>query len=101
MALTLLAELKDFQLVDSDQDCRGWPVRDTAGQSLGTVHDMLVDTERKRVKTLVLDSGVQVPAADVSFKDGVVLFEPPPVDNRAAVASVASATDRKAVPFAN
>lgn len=31
MARTLLAELKDFQLVDSDQDCRGWPVRDAYG----------------------------------------------------------------------
>lgn len=45
MALQPLAELKDFQLVDSDQDCRGWTVRDAAGQQVGTVRDMLVDTE--------------------------------------------------------
>ncbi len=49
MALTPLAELKDFQLVDTDGE---------------------------RVAALVLDSGAQVPARAVSFKDGSVLYDP-------------------------
>lgn len=74
MALIPLAELEDFQLVDSDQDCRGWPVLDAAGQQVGTVREMLVDTDGERVAALVLDSGAQVPAGAVSFNDGRVLL---------------------------
>ncbi len=83
MKLTPLAELEDFQLVDSDQDCRGWPVLDAAGQPVGTVRDMLVDTDTdtdtdadaERVAALVLDSGARVPAGAISFKDGTVLLD--------------------------
>lgn len=75
MALKPLADLEDFQLVDSDQDCRSWTVRDTAGQQLGTVREMLVDTDRRRVAALVLDSGGQISAAAVTLKDGVVLYD--------------------------
>jgi sporulation protein YlmC with PRC-barrel domain len=74
MALTPFAELDDFQLVDSDQDCRGWPVLDATGQQVGTVREMLVDTDGERVAALVLDSGAQVPAGAVSFNDGRVLL---------------------------
>lgn len=74
MALTPLAELEDFQLVDSDQDCRGWPVLDAVGQQVGTVREMLVDTDGERVAALVLDTGAQVPAGAVYFNDGKVLL---------------------------
>jgi hypothetical protein len=47
MALTPLAELADFQLVDTDGE---------------------------RVAAPVLDSGAQVPAGAVSFSDGRVLL---------------------------
>ena len=45
MAIKPLAELEDFELLDSDQDCRGWTVVDAAGRRVGTVSDMLADTE--------------------------------------------------------
>lgn len=76
MALIPLAELEDFQLVDSDQDCRGWPVLDAAGRQVGSVREMLVDTDGERVAALVLDSGVQILAEAVSFNDGRVLLGP-------------------------
>lgn len=75
MVLTPLAELEDFQLVDVDQDCRGWSVHDADGRDIGTVRELLVDTERQRVTVLLLDSGLQLPAAAVAFKDGSVLYD--------------------------
>ncbi len=83
MALQALAELKDFKLADSDQDCRGWTVHDAAGQRIGTVREMLVDTERQRVTVLLLDSGLQVPAAAAAFKDGSVLYDRAQANERA------------------
>jgi len=68
------SELKDYELVNKGQDIRGWPVKDGAGSSLGTVKDMLVDTQQERVTTLVLDNGKSVSAKDVSLGDHVVVF---------------------------
>ncbi len=59
-------------MADSDQDCRGWPLLNPAGKQVGTVRDMLVDTDGERVTALVLDSGTQVPAEAVSLDDGRV-----------------------------
>lgn len=70
-------------MVDSDQDCRGWPVLDAAGQQVGTVREMLVDTDGERVAALVFDSGAQVPAGAVSFNDGSVLYDPAQDNERA------------------
>lgn len=74
MALIPFAELDNFQLVDSDQDCRGWPVMDATGQQVGCVRELLVDTDGDRVAALVLDTGAQVSAGAVSFNDGRVLL---------------------------
>lgn len=73
MALAPLAELDDFELVDSDQDCRGWPVVDGSGQPVGTVRELLVDTEAGRVTALVLESGAQLQAKAVDFEDGRIV----------------------------
>ncbi len=73
MAIKPLAELEDFDLVNSDQDCRGWVVMDATGKRVGKVKEMLVDTDQERVTALVLDSGQQIPARNVSLKDGTVV----------------------------
>lgn len=73
MTLRQLSELDDFKLSDSEQDCRGWTVVNAAGLPIGTVHDMLVDTERELVAILVLDSGAQIPVSEVSLRDGRVI----------------------------
>ena len=73
MAIKPLAELEDFNLVNSDQDCRGWAAMDASGTRVGTVKEMLVDTDRELVTALVLDNGQQVPVRAVSLKDGKVI----------------------------
>lgn len=72
MAIRPLKELDDFKLVHSDQDCRGWPVVDAAGNQIGRVGEMLVDTDAERVTSLVLDGGEVLPVGSVSLRDRTV-----------------------------
>lgn len=72
MALVLLSRQDDYDLSHSDQDCRGWTVRDTAGNTLGKVADMVIDTEAEHVDSIVLDTGAQIPAADITLRDRTV-----------------------------
>lgn len=72
MAIRPLNELDDYQLADSDQDCRGWSVLGPAGNQIGRVSEMLVDTDTERVTSLVLDNGDVIPVATVSLRDGKV-----------------------------
>ncbi len=73
MALVLLSKQDDYDLSHSEQDCRGWTVRDTAGNTLGKVADLVIDTEAEHVDSIVLDTGAQIPAADVALRSGTVL----------------------------
>lgn len=75
MAHVLLSETKDWVLEDDDQDLRGWEVRDVKGQRIGTVGDLIVDTDAERVDTVVLEDGTTFRADDVSLADGVVYVE--------------------------
>lgn len=89
MAIRPLKELDDCQLVDPDQDCRGWPVVDAAGNRVGTVGEMLVDTDAARVTSLVLDRGDVIPVGSVALRDKKVQVMTPPA-RRPADRAVAS-----------
>ena len=41
-----LDTLSKWQLVNEEQDIRGWPVRSVEGQEYGKIEDMLVDKDR-------------------------------------------------------
>lgn len=73
MALVLLSKQDDYGLSHSEQDCRGWTVSDAAGNRLGKCTDMVIDTEAEDVDSILLDNGAQIPAADVTLRDGAVL----------------------------
>jgi sporulation protein YlmC with PRC-barrel domain len=75
MAFKSLSELDDYQLARNEQDCRGWDVVNAAGTRIGTVRDMLVDTENERVTALELDSGARLPVNEVSLRDGRVAIK--------------------------
>ena len=75
MARVLLSETKDWVLEDKDQDLRGWEVRDAKGQRIGAVGDMIVDTDRLRIDTVVLEDGATFRADDVHLADGVVYVD--------------------------
>ena len=73
-----LSELDDWELVYDDQDIRGRRLVDESGTPIGTVSEMIVDTEEERVDAIVLDNGVEYPARDFRIRDGrPVLFQAP------------------------
>ena len=74
MATAPLSKLDDYQLVNKEQDIRGWQVQDPAGRRIGTVEELMVDTDAERVATIVVDSGESYPVEDISLGDHVVLI---------------------------
>ena len=70
-----LSDTGDWQLVNDRQDIRGYNVVDAAGQPVGTVESMILDTDRELVTLLVLDDGTEVPAADVTIGNDVVYLD--------------------------
>lgn len=88
MALVLLSRQDDYDLVHSRQDCRGLTARDTDGDVLGKVTDMVIDTEAEHVDSIILEGGAQIPAADIALRDGVVLVRAAAL-NRSGVAPAA------------
>lgn len=93
MAIKPLSELDDYDLVNSDQDCRGWTVMDEWNNRVGKVDEMLVDTDRELVTAIVLDSGRQIPARDFSLQNGMVIMRgETTVDPTAAATTTATTT---------
>ncbi len=58
--LRRLRDLPTFEMATGDPDPRGWPVRGGDGQAFGTVTELLVDLETRRVLYLnvQLDRGL-------------------------------------------
>lgn len=82
MALIPYSQQDEFDLVNSGQDIRGYPVVDSAGNHVGTVQEMIIDTEAELVTVLVLDSGAQIPARNVSISGEVVTVSGMDVDTQ-------------------
>ena len=72
MPHVLFEDTHDWELVDSDQDIRGWEVRDANGNPVGTVGGMAVDTDAQVVDTIILTDGSRFRVEDVSLDNGVV-----------------------------
>ncbi len=92
MARAPLSQLNDWELVNEDQDIRGWPVEDQAGNRLGTVREMIVDTDTEQVEMIVLDNGAEYPNDDIELGNGAVYLW------RAEVAEPDHATEVVEVP---
>ncbi|HXI00731.1 MAG TPA: PRC-barrel domain-containing protein [Sphingobacteriaceae bacterium] len=58
-----------FEIAEGDSDIRGWTVKNENGNILGEVHDLLFDTEAKRVLYIVLD----MEGNELNLKDRKVL----------------------------
>lgn len=72
MSRIALSDTSDWQLQFKEQDVRGFDVVGSDGERLGTVSEMIADTEQECVTSLVLSDGSEIPADDVSIGDGVV-----------------------------
>jgi sporulation protein YlmC with PRC-barrel domain len=65
MAIDLLSRLGNWKVSGRSRDVRGLKVVDDTGVVLGTVRDLIVNTESGRVERLVLDTRAEYPLQDV------------------------------------
>lgn len=73
MSRIALSDTGDWHLkFPDDQDIRGYRAVDKDGNPVGVVDTMIIDTEEKRVDSIVLEDGSEYPARDISIGDGVV-----------------------------
>jgi uncharacterized protein (TIGR02271 family) len=64
-----MTELRKWKLDHQRDDIRGWSLRDPEGQLLGTVDELVVDTDAKHVTQVVLGNGQRFLARDVLIGD--------------------------------
>jgi uncharacterized protein (TIGR02271 family) len=62
----------DRVLEDHEQDIRGWPAQDEAGNTVGTVDDLLLNTDTELVDLIRLEDGTEYPVDNLRIGDGVV-----------------------------
>ena len=74
MAVTPLSELRGWQLVNDEQDLRGRRLVDSAGKVLGTIEQMMVNTDAERVDSVRSDSGELYPVGALEIRDDAVVF---------------------------
>ena len=74
MARDLLSNLSDWDLVYDEQDIRGHDVYDDGGNRVGTVRDLVADTDRAEIVALVLDDGREVATQHVEIGGDRVLL---------------------------
>lgn len=98
MARILLSDTHDWELVNKDEDLRGWEVRDARGTPIGEVGDLIVDTDTERIETVVLKDGATFRAADVRLADRVVYVDSYNAPVGARLYDDASLRRRAAVP---
>ena len=45
----------DFEIVEGQPDIRGWDVKNSQGQKVGEVEDLIVDAQQKKIRYMVVD----------------------------------------------
>jgi sporulation protein YlmC with PRC-barrel domain len=45
----------DFEIIDGEPDIRGWDVKNSTGQKIGEVEELIVDAKQKKVRYMVVD----------------------------------------------
>ncbi len=74
MTRTPLSQLDDWQLENSNQDLRGKTVMAEDGRTIGTVTEMIVNTDTEYVDELILDDGTPIPTSDIRTANGDVYY---------------------------
>lgn len=69
MARAPLSKLEDYELVNKDQDLRGFQACDASGKTMGRITQLIVDTDQDVVVSVVLDSGTEIPARSLEISD--------------------------------
>lgn len=70
-----LSKLSKWELVQPEQDIRGWEVHDRNGQKIGRVDDLLVSTDTELVEVVRLEDGQEFPTRDIEIGNRVVYLK--------------------------
>lgn len=68
MSIVAYSQQDEFDLVNSGQDCMGWTVVDQAGNEIGEVDEMLIESDEMRVDSILV-KGTRIPAENISLRD--------------------------------
>ena len=73
MSIVAYSKQDEYDLVNSGQDCMGWTVVDQAGNDLGKVTEMLIETDEMHVDSIIVENGVRIPSENIALRDGRVI----------------------------
>ena len=73
MSIIYYSKQDEFDLVNSGQDCMGWAVVDQAGNTMGTVTEMLIDPDAEMVDSILVNNDKRILAGDFALNDGRVV----------------------------
>lgn len=73
MAIVYYSQQDEYDLVNSGQDCMGRTVVDQAGNPIGEVTEMLINTETEMVDSILVDRKKRINAADFALNDNRVV----------------------------
>ncbi len=73
----ILSKLPRWELDRDDEDIRGWPLRDADGRMIGTVSELVADTDTRCVTQVVLGDGRRIRAHDLVLGDHMLTLASP------------------------
>lgn len=73
MAIIAYSKQNEYDLVNSNQDCMGWTVVDQAGNNLGKVTEINIDTNTEMVSGIIVDNSNHIPAPDFALQNDKVV----------------------------
>ncbi|QDG53530.1 PRC-barrel domain containing protein [Persicimonas caeni] len=76
MTIQRLSKLADWKLKHKHQDIRGQELCRRSGECLGTIIDMVVDTDTRIVTSVVLEDGRHYATEDIIDENGQIILEP-------------------------
>ena len=105
MAILPYTQQDDYGVAQDGQNCIGWTVSDQAGNDIGKVTEMFINTDTETVDSIIVNGDVRIPARDIALKNNRVVIrgvfqqkEEPP---NGAVGSTAAANSRSFDEYEN
>ncbi len=77
MTIQRLSKLADWRVKHKEQDVRGLDLWEREGARVGTIADMVVDTDARLVTSVVLEDGRHVAAEDIDIEGSKVYLDVP------------------------
>lgn len=74
MARAPLSRLEDWELDHQTQDLRNHMLVDERGTPIGTIREMIVDTDAERVASIVLENGTEYPVSAFEIRNGTAIL---------------------------